>query len=954
MTHNIHHKPDHVQPQIPEGESAHYRDAHNWRKQVAFIYPQTVQPAGPNIDFANMTALVEAEARSALRYPDFDKLPQKEKKKICAEIAHSAINRPDIRETAWLETNLIEAFGIRAKLEYELSGRLLDNSSVEGLVEFFLKNYHLPPEELEKALEKEIQEIKWSVSPLKYLLHFQKELINIFTTEQTYLRNNTEFKNKTFLDDFGRPVTLTLPIASSKDRSSPHLQNARTVSSGGKVLAFTGRPDTKLKALEQAEMLIRNHQDKDGHLYYVVNSYVNVDFEETKMLRDELEVLTSLNNTQITVDGKQFTLHPILFNTQLTMKPIEPFAPIDITGKQASDKINHDNFIEFKQLVDSRLQTVENPSFIDSMMNKLKPPHSLLPEQEILLRAAICEYLNIPSVHHCASSKDRTTIGLAIAGALRKWISLYTLLGKNPFPGNDPLSLWEKDIFKQLVAQELPGCHQLTRNGLGTRGTIYGKELNDDSVGFKLGNGILPRILPARYVKEASLPKKALMSIVAAFTWVLCTLVALLRIIIFPIAIYNPKAAKESFLNIFRVHRFASLIPSKELNRQSPYIKGRHLIAKKSATEPHFLLQLEKTPDLDALIQEMGQTNPVITSKEHREALVLIANHWKRLKKLKTSKKLKELIALCENSNLTLFRLRKLHTLESVIQIRNLRSEESIPDSLQRQMEKAPLANGGIYKELGVDVAKRGHDKIVTINYHGKKTMIDMTQPAVSVIEQLKAFPPLADGETISLPIQALLCQGSFVYKPHQEALSAIAPDTFFIKNADKTLRPHAFWEVTLDLTDDNTVKTKYRGPLDIQVKGETVCLLSLESSVTLKKQSGKWVQDSYTLDGINKQFVNSDFLFTSDEIKKRTSSEVTKEYLQAGAVEQTAHLAGKLFEVLEKNPVAYKPKIIHELKYLKSLSPVAFEKLMKAEQREIITTFGRITDVKKNSMLQD
>ena len=79
MPHKIQPNTDRIQPQIHEGESARYRDVGYWRKRVAFINPPTDQPASKNIDFANLTALVEAEAR--VRFPKFDQFSKKRKKK---------------------------------------------------------------------------------------------------------------------------------------------------------------------------------------------------------------------------------------------------------------------------------------------------------------------------------------------------------------------------------------------------------------------------------------------------------------------------------------------------------------------------------------------------------------------------------------------------------------------------------------------------------------------------------------------------------------------------------------------------------------------------------------------------------------------------------------------------------------------------------------------------------
>ncbi len=957
MAHNIHPKPDHIQPQIHEGESARYQDVGYWNKEVAFIHPQTDQPASKNIDFANLTALVEAEARS--RFPKFDKLSKKEKKEICEQIAHSAINRPDIKETAWLEAKLLKDLGISSKIENELckllpEGAVFGVSSAKELRDFFLENYHLPPEELQKHLELKLTELNWKYqSPIRLLLDFQEKLIKIFTTEQIYLRNNKEFTNKTFLDDFGHPITLTLPIASSMDRNNLHLQNARVVKSGGEFLAATGRPDTYVKAIEQAQMLIRNGQAQDGHLNYVVNSYVNVSFEEnSKMLQNEIDTLNRIDGQQITVDGKLYTLHPILFNTQLTMKPFEPFAPIDISGKQASEQLNRANFVKFKTLVDS-LKTAQNTSFIDKIMAKLDPSNSLQPEEEILLRAVVCHYLGIPSIHHCASSKDRTTVGLAIAGALRKWIALHELLGKNPFPGNDPLLLWKNEAFKHLVAQELPGCHQLSRNGLGTRGTIYGKELHDDRLGFKLRNDILSRILPMHYLKEASLPKKALMFFAAAGAWILCTLIALTRIFILPVAIYNPEAALEGFLNIFRIHRFASLIPSKELNPKSPYVKDRHLIEKKGATEPHFLLKLEKTPDLDTLIQEMGKKNPTITTKEHREALILIANNWERLSELKTSKKLKKLIALCDNSHLTLFRLRKLYTAQFASQVKNLYTLESIPDSLQREADKGSIEKNGIYTQIELDVSdQRSANTFIEVTHKDKRIQI-MRQEAPKIIEQLAPFPFAENGE-IPLPIQALLTQtGKSISDAYLEAFFALSAKDIMLQQ--RPFSSQSFWDVSLHVIDDSTVMAKYRAPFEIKDTNDynnpPLDVLSLEFSVTLKKQTnGNWEQSSSNLDKIRHKFIDHDELFKSDAITK-TQTQITQEFRKTRACNRTRRLAKNLLEVLDKNQSFYKPKLLHELRYLYSIDSGEFRDFVREQKIDVKTTLlGRITDVKKSA----
>lgn len=920
MTNHVHPKSDLLQPHIHEGEVAHYRDAGYWSKQVAFVRPD-LELRVPPLPFANMTALVEAEARR--RFPKFDQLSKSKRKKICEQIAHSAVNRPNIKETAHLEAKLIKHLGIRETIINDLCKELSSDdeyavAAIEKLVDDFLANYHQP-------LDKEHQFAD-------RLLHYQKRLIEIFTNEQIYLRNFGEFTHHSFLNEFGERIKLHMPIASSKDRHTPHLQNARLVKSGDRFLAVTGRPDTKQKAIEQAEFLIRSGQAKNGELHYVVNSYLSFHIEEQKgMLQKEINALRELEGKSLEVDGQSYIIHPILFNTQIAMKTFEPFAPYDLSGKQVSDHINADNFRQLEALVGNG-----NDPLIRKALEQLKSPH-LLAEEEILLRAFICEKLGIPSVHHCASSKDRTTIGLAIAGALRKWIELHELIGKNPFPDGNLLSLWKNESFKHLIAQELPGYHQLSRNGLGTRGTILGKQLYDDDIGLRINNGVIARILPMEYVKEASLAKKALMTLAAACAWMLCTLIALARLLIFPIALYNPQAAKEGFLNIFRIHRFASLVPSKELDFNSPYVKDRHLIYKAGAAKPRFLLDLEKAP-LDAMIEEMQQPKPVI-KKEHREALVLIANNWDRFKKLKTSKKLKKLIDLCDKSPLTLFQLRKRFTPEFATKIKNLWTPESIPDSLQREALLESIETDGIYVQIERDVvAKRGANTLIEVIHKEKRLPILNEEPS-KIMEKLAQFP-FAENGKIPLPLQALLTQTG------KSAADILFYTIYGI--SDQLMvqeRSHgvASWDISLHVLDDNTVQAKYRAPFEIRKmaddQAQTMSLLSLEFSHTFQRQAGgKWVQTSSTLDRIHQKFnAQHDMLFTTDTIT-RTVDEMVQEAREYPG--KASDYAKKLVKVLDKNPSLYKPKLIYELQQLKSIDPAQYEKFVRNNQ--IVVTTNR------------
>ncbi|MBS0615923.1 MAG: hypothetical protein JSR58_05170 [Verrucomicrobia bacterium] len=949
MTENIRPQTDHLQPHIkPGGESAHYCDKGFWSKEVSFIHPQLSGCTLP--PFANLTTLIEAEARS--RFPNFDQMKEKKRKKICQEIAHSAINRPDIQEVAFLEPELLKKLGIFRKISDELNRLLPEDAQfnvpdIEELRNVFVENYPLSSEELKKVLEEKIKEFSWNFDSAKIidgLLVLQKKLIKIFSSEQIYLRNVKEFTLQTYLDEFGHEIKLSLPISSSKDRTNPHLQNARILKSGGKFLAVTGRPDTEKKALEQAEFLIRNDQAQDGHLYYVVSSYLSAHFDKG-MLQNEVEALKNLEGKKIEVDGQSYTLHPILFNTQLSMKAFEPFAPYDLSGKQTSDEIRKANWKPFEDLVQKR--SGGNNTLINNAMGKLKSG-DLLAEEEILLRAFVCDKLGIASVHHCASSKDRTTLGLAIAGALRKWIQVHKLLGKDPFPSGDPLELWKNEAFKHLVAQELPGCHQLTRNGLGTRGVVHGKELHDDDLGFQLNNNVIARILPSHYLKDTSWLDRTLLFFAAVGAWLLCTTIALLRLIIFPIAIHNRKAAKEAFFNIFRVHRFASLVPAKELDPESPYIKNRHFVYEAGAATPRFLEDLEKAP-LKELIKIMRQPNPVITKKEHKEALVLIANNWDRLQKIKVSENLKKLMKLCDESNLTLFKLRRHFTPEFAQQIRNLYPEETINEALQREASREKVQENGIYYQIPKDVsAKRGMNTIIQIVHKDKQITIGQ-EPPESIMEKLQSLPIASEGE-IPIPIQALLTQtAKFNYAGYEIAIKAISEELMLKQRS----YPDS-WDISIQIIDDNTVQARYRAPFEILQMGvsEPLSALSLDFSITLKRKAdGNWVQASTSFDRIRKQFeAKHDFLFTTNQIT-RSSDAMIQDFQTNEVPRKTASLAKDYLKVLEKDPKVFMPKLITILEHLKRSDLERYNKFVKGEDIIVTTNRrGKITHVKKSN----
>ena len=214
-------------------------------------------------------------------------------------------------------------------------------------------------------------------------------------------------------------------------------------------LCYTGRADTDRKALEQASFIFLNElntegkgitQDQDGvyQLDYVVNSLLTipwmtsaesplVSFPERGYLENELQAFARLKKEgAIDIEdpnnpGRTYRVkfNPITFSCSLNIfTRLENWLPPFVTGQSRAQEISEEGLSTLRQLAEQKM----NPK-IEAALKALEQ-HDLRPEEELLIRAWLCKLLDLPTVYHCKSSTDRSSIPIAISSALHQWNEL--------------------------------------------------------------------------------------------------------------------------------------------------------------------------------------------------------------------------------------------------------------------------------------------------------------------------------------------------------------------------------------------------------------------------------------------------------------------------------------------------------------------------------------------------
>ncbi len=437
------------------------------------------------------------------------------------------------------------------------------------------------------------------------------------------LAKNSPMNGKAF-DRDGKIIYLSQGISSTSDRTVENTGNLRLVQTKkGESICYAGRPDTEKKALEQASFIFFNEikskrkgitetKDAQGNsvyqLDYAVNSLLTsswighfetpiVTFPERTYLENELKAFDHLKNKGvITIEDPQcpgakykVKFNPILFSNVFdSLDRLKSWLPPFFTGHSRSVEISEEGYFSLTALARQKL----TPKIVSTL--KLLERSDLAPEEELFARDYLCKLLGIPTVYHCKSSVDRTSMIVALSSALQQWMDLGL-----PLPENI-CGLIDDYRFKELFAANWMAGHQMTRYACNRKGTVAGQKLKTKTLGFTLHRGLIQnpriaRLLPQRYLTD--FPMKEKMKAGAFYALSLIPVVILFYLPLMAITAarhlgylltggknrhwLGPLPFTLPFLPLTLIFNFPSVFPKKVLNEKSPQIKHRSIIASK-------------------------------------------------------------------------------------------------------------------------------------------------------------------------------------------------------------------------------------------------------------------------------------------------------------------------------------------------------------------------------------
>jgi hypothetical protein len=371
----------------------------------------------------------------------------------------------------------------------------------------------------------------------------EHKIKDFFNIESLY-KKNSEFNGHSFSNKFGKVIEINSASTSSADRKALPVQNLTVVKSSGENLLYTGRPDTKEKAKEQALFILShklnvplleeadptskpssempkwlkgkkgvtwNETSQTLELPYVVYSIMsdstvqsafykkmNDPFSNEKLfIETERKTLNSLKKEPFLVKdstGKVFKLQckPIFlsqsFNSFDLMKGF-------VGEGSLSPAITSQGWKELSNILKENPKKAEKLHDHIATLNKyfkgdqhLSNLHLFL-HMNIILQELNSENEDLPTVLHCKSSTDRTGIGAALLATLKQFERLGI-----PLPSD--MNVLTSDIrFKELFhINWIPTWHQRSKLSRDIEGISFGKGLGQ--------NPILLDILPERFLQR--------------------------------------------------------------------------------------------------------------------------------------------------------------------------------------------------------------------------------------------------------------------------------------------------------------------------------------------------------------------------------------------------------------------------------------------------------------------
>lgn len=345
---------------------------------------------------------------------------------------------------------------------------------------------------------------------------------------------NSSLNGYQYVDESGRVIQIHSAPTASSDRTTQNICMMRRFDDGntGESIAYTGRPDTREKAIEQLEFIFRSEmakdpsvrkvvQDEEGtyQLTYLVNNLMNpvtgigwVLFDEKRAVLEEQEVMQHLAGQTFTIDGKTVQVDPLYFsqpfNQTLSLRKMISDAH---SGKKIAEAINASGYHKLLKLAEAKMEEMpEGPKqeLIAATIRTLREERaSLLPEEELFNRALLAQFLNLPIVTHCKSSTDRTILALATVAIAYQWNQLSLDPIRDSRGQIVPHLILREDTAKELFVGHCLAGHQVTRVSRTCEGVVKGHEIGTRILGYVwASNPIAGRMLPERYTKENNVP----------------------------------------------------------------------------------------------------------------------------------------------------------------------------------------------------------------------------------------------------------------------------------------------------------------------------------------------------------------------------------------------------------------------------------------------------------------
>ncbi len=458
------------------------------------------------------------------RFGDKKHTPKAEKQ-LRAEIAHSLSNRPDQKCSLKIQLPLARAQGLVAALVDRLKN-LVPESTVDltpiAELAFQEENFGWILDIKLKTLFPQNPELRNSL--FNEVLKFREELSSLTESTMKFYRPIQSWNRSSYMDHNDKPVVVSQTIASSFDKSNPNVQNCRlNLDINEHVIYSTGRLETEEKAYQalvnliyqtfvsdQAESL--TPREDGSYLCPVVieNLIGSSPFakKEREYLLAEDEVLKSLSGKKLQFtlpSGETVTVEPLLmhFSTQANYNLF--FGQSHrwtSTGSDVGERITD----EGTQALIIYYRSLGKPNqAVEDCLKQLKSCTKL--EDRLMLRAFICEMLDIPYHVHCKSSKDRTAGVAAIKKALHQWLRIEALKSNNL--EINPVELFNNPVFREYSEAALFENLPLTDQGVGFSGVLDGR-LHTQDRGFSFQKSLIEHSLPTRILSTRHLHKATL------------------------------------------------------------------------------------------------------------------------------------------------------------------------------------------------------------------------------------------------------------------------------------------------------------------------------------------------------------------------------------------------------------------------------------------------------------